>query len=257
MVTLNALENDVLARLMADPAWAVYALADLEPALASHCLWVLPEARPASVALLYCAFDTPIFWTSATPAELAPFAGDLFRHPALILQIQPGIVPLIENHYHHVQLHPMWRMSLSPRDFQPAAPAPADRRLLPADLPALEALYADGLAASEQPDFFHPHMLSDGLFYGAFEAGELVAAAGTHVLSSRFSAAAIGNVYTRRDSRRRGHASRLTSLVAAGLYRSGAATIALSVRRENPAFAVYRALGFRPHCEFFEGHASR
>ncbi len=257
MVSPHVSENAVLSRLNLDPAWAVYALADLEPALARHCRWTLPDASPDAIALLYCAFETPIFWANAHPGQLAPFAAELFQAPALILQIRPDLVPLIQAHYGEVTLQPMWRMNLTLDHFQPAPATPEDRRLHPADLPALEALYADGIDTHEQPDFFHPQMLASGLFYGAFEGGELVAAAGTHVLSRRYSAAAVGNVYTRRDARRRGHAARLTSCVVAGLQSSGITTVALSVKHHNPAFTVYEKLGFRAHCRFYEGHARR
>jgi ribosomal protein S18 acetylase RimI-like enzyme len=250
--------EQVRALLHQDPAWAVYALADLAPAHAGHCRWYSPGPGSKAIALLYSGFDRPIFWASGSVAELQPMSAELFASSGLILQIRPEHAPWLRSHYADVALHPMWRMALQARDFLPLPAAAADVRLRARDLDALEKLYDDGRACGQQPDFFFPEMLESGVFFGAWRDGELVAAAGTHVLSTEESAAAIGNVYTRRDARRRGHAARLTSLVAGELLRRGVATVALSVRQANPAAsAVYVKLGFRTHCEFFEGQASR
>ena len=47
-------------------------------------------------------------------------------------------------------------------------------------------------------------MVTDGVFFGVYEGEALVAAAGTHLVSREEGAAAIGNIYTRRDRRGRG-----------------------------------------------------
>lgn len=244
--------------MRADPVWAVYALADLAPAQAAHCRWHVAGASSAAIALVYSGFETPIFWANGSAEELAPLSDELFSAPRLILQIRPAVEPLVRARYTEVTLDPMWRMALAPDSFRPVAGAPTDRRLSAADLPALERLYSDGSQGGQQPDFFHASMLEAGVFWGAWQGDELLAVAGTHVVSGEESAAAIGNVYTRRDARRRGHAARLTSLVAGELLGRGIGTVALSVRQANPAAAaVYVRLGFHSHCEFYEGHAAR
>jgi len=250
--------NGIRRLLRADPHWAVYALADLAPGHFEHCSWLTPGGKSSALALLYSAFDTPIFWALGQPGELRLQAAEIFRSPALILQIRPEFLPLIQAHYSTVETHPMWRMALEPREFRPLPPSPGDRRLTAPDIDALQALYDDGHAAGQGPDFFYPAMLESGVFHGAFRGGEMIAVAGTHIVSSGESVAAIGNVYTRRDSRRLGHAARLTSAVSRDLLDSGIRTVALSVRQSNPAaISVYVRLGFRHHCEFLEGKASR
>lgn len=241
-----------------DPWWAVYALADLAPGRQSHCRWFLSPRDPRAAALLYSAHHTPIFWAQGEPASLAHATAELFASPRLILQIQAPWTRLVQAHYSRLELTPTWRLALHWPSFHPAPPSSSDTRLTLADLPALETLYADGQASGERPPFFFPDMLEQGVFYGASEHGRLIAVAGTHALSAEESAAAIGNVYTRRDARRRGHAARLTSAVAAELGRLGIRTVALSVTSANrAALAVYVRLGFTHHCEFFEGAAAR
>ena len=83
-----------------------------------------------------------------------------------------------------------------------------------------------------------------------------MAAGGTHLYSRDESVGAVGNVYTHRGHRGRGHAAAVTSAVAGELIARGTRVIALNVRSENlPAIRVYERLGFRFHARFFEGRA--
>ena len=124
--------------------------------------------------------------------------------------------------------HPMWRMQLDVAAFSPPALTGVEP-LTPADVDAIRELYADGDAAGEAPDFFAPSMLDAGLFFGVREAGTLVAAAGPHIVAPDMGICAIGNVYTRRDRRGRGHGQRVTAAVAAG---------ARALRRRNQTVAA-------------------
>lgn len=123
-------------------------------------------------------------------------------------------------------------------------------------MPALLRLYADGEASGESPDFFYPSMVTDGVFFGVYEGDALIAAAGTHRLAREESAAAIGNIYTRRDRRGRGMARLVTSAVLGAL--TGVETIGLNVRADNDAaIHLYESLGFVRHCQFHEALANR
>ncbi|MBL0160281.1 MAG: GNAT family N-acetyltransferase [Bryobacterales bacterium] len=228
----------VRALLNRDRPWAVYALGDLAPEPFAHCTW---WKKGESLGLLYRGFSTPIFWADG-PVDLP------FDEPALILQIREEMVPAIRAIYPQVTLKKMLRMALQ------GTPEPSTAvRLGQAHLPAIERLYA----APDGPDFFHATMLDQGVFYGAWQDDQLIAAAGTHILNIEESAAAIGNVYTHPDHRGRGHAARLTAAVACELRRLGIQTIALSVAAANPAaITIYTRLGFQPHCPFYEGFAS-
>ncbi len=101
-------------------------------------------------------------------------------------------------------------------------------------------------------------MVEEGTFFGARREGRLVAAAGTHLTSVEESVAAVGNVYTHRDWRRRGLARVTTGAVVEDLLLRGIRTIALNVYLGNTAaMRVYGRLGFVPHCEYYEGMAVR
>jgi ribosomal protein S18 acetylase RimI-like enzyme len=148
-------------------------------------------------------------------------------------------------------------MLLEPARFRPEE-CVSCTRLGARDRDELEQLYADGRQNGEAPDFFFPSMLEDGVFFGAREAGELVAVAGTHLAVPSEGVAAIGNVYTRRDRRGRGLAGALTSSVTAELVGMKIPTIGMNVlQRNDTAVRVYERLGFFRSCDYVEGLAER
>jgi GNAT superfamily N-acetyltransferase len=238
--------------LETDRQWAVYALGDLAPGFREHSEWY---AQEGALLLLYRAFETPVLFTLGPPERLAPLLDEISAERELYLSIRPEILPLVKARWNVKDETPMWRMALDATRFQPLS-SEGVTRLSPADLPALEALYADGQIAGEAPDFFNPPMLEQGVFFGVFENGALIATAGTHLVSPDLSVGAVGNVYTRRDRRGRGLAARVTSTVTAELLQRQLRTIALNVNQRNiPAQRVYGRLGYERYCAFYEGVA--
>jgi GNAT superfamily N-acetyltransferase len=244
-------------RLSVDRPWSVYALGDLAPGFDALSEWHVPSTGDGAVVLLYRAFTTPVLFSLGAPEAIVPLLDEVSAERAVYLSIRPEILPLIQARYQVSQLAAMWRMTLEPADFCPSPTAA--RRLTLADLPALEALFADGASHGEAPDFFNAHMLEQGVFFGCFEGAGLVAAAGTHLVAPQEGVAAIGNVYTRRDRRGRGLAGQTTSAVAACLLsQTPPLLVALNVNQANSAAVrVYERLGFKRYCAFYEGLAER
>jgi predicted GNAT family acetyltransferase len=146
-------------------------------------------------------------------------------------------------------------MILEPGAFCPPACEEAVR-LGQDDFSTLERLYSDGISTDEAPGYFSRSMLEHGVFYGIREGGELIAAAGTHLVVPEEGVAAIGSIYTRRDRRGRGLATRVTGAVTRALLAMNLPTIALNVSPHNePARRAYERLGFRHYCDYFEGVA--
>lgn len=134
---------------------------------------------------------------------------------------------------------PHWRMILGDlREIDGSAEAVA---LSEDDIEAARDLYA----SDEGGAFFLPAMLSGNPFVGIWEAGRLVAAAGTHVASKRYGVAAVGAVITRPSHRGRG----LGTIAVADLCKWLAGeyeTVGLNVETANePALRIYDGLGFR------------
>jgi len=175
------------------------------------------------------------------------------REEKVYIQIRPEAAAVMEQFYRIERRKRVARMRLESFHGRDSGGV---ERLGVEDVEELRALYADGEADGESPDFFFDTMLEEGTFFGVQREGRLVAAAGTHLTSVEESVAAVGNVYTHRDWRGRGLARVTTGAVVEELLRRGIRTIALNVYVSNAAaMRVYGRLGFVPHCEYYEGLA--
>src|SRR5262245_42216025 len=168
----------IRALLETDRPWSVYALGDLDPARLRHSAFFHAPGHVPALALLYRAFSTPVLFTLGPPDALRPLLDEIAQEPALSLHVPPDLLPRLETRFEVRDVRFMWRMLLDPARFRPP-PAEGMARLGPADLEALRALYADGAATGESPEFFFPGMLDEGVYVGAWEDGALAAAAGT------------------------------------------------------------------------------
>ena len=121
------------------------------------------------------------------------------------------------------------------------------QRLLPVEIGDLNKLYQLGFAS-----WLPSTAIADGVYYGMRVNGQLVAAAGTHVVSPGARLAVVGNVLTHVDYRGRGFATAVTGAVTAELLRT-CDQVVLNVRSDNPpALNAYRRLGYADHVHFEE-----
>jgi len=236
----------IRAILRRDPAWCVYALGDLSPQMFPKTQWFTPD-----LTMVLKDYGTSILF--AMGAGSVPEALEHVVWP-VHLQVRADALDAVAQHARVESVQTMWRMSWTGnRAVEPDARAV---RLGDADVPAIERLYADGGVTGESPDFFYPAMVGRGVFFGVYESSELVAAAGTHLLSREEGSAAIGNIYTRRDRRGLGFGRIVTSAVMHAL--AEVETVGLNVRADNAAaIHLYQSLGFTRHCEFFEALGQR
>lgn len=239
--------------LETDRVWAAYALGDLEPSMRPQCEWygAALDDRLSALALVYKGFTPPALFTMGDWQGIAAIAGSAMRAPCVYLNVREEHLPAIRAHYRLEWTEPMWRMALHPGDFRPARDGAT--LLTPQYTQPLKVLYALGGGGA-----FTPSQVFAGAFYGIEERGQLIAAAGTHVVGETYGVAAVGNVFTHPDHRGRGYAARTTSAVCAELLRRGIRTIILNVARDNaPAMHIYEKLGFKKYLPFIEGVAIR
>jgi ribosomal protein S18 acetylase RimI-like enzyme len=237
--------HEIRAILRRDPLWCVYALGDLAPKMVAKTQWFTPD-----LTLVLHDYGTSILFAMGTGGVREALAHVTWP---VHLQVQADALDEVTQHATIEGTRLMWRMGWSGHP-SPASTAGAER-LGTKDVTALQQLYADGDATGESPDFFFPSMVTDGVFFGVYEAEMLVAAAGTHVLANEEGAAAIGNIYTRRDRRGRGLGRIVTSRVLDSV--KGLETVGLNVRADNhAALHLYESLGFVRHCPFYEGLAT-
>lgn len=245
---------DVRVRLERDRAWAAFSLADLDPPLAAHARWFGLPDDPA-VVLVYGAYDPPIVichGDASTCVSLLcePEVRDITSRA--YLNATPAQATLVGAAFRAFDARPMVRMLLK-ADAERPGEAQHVRRLEWTDLGALQALYEE-----EPPAFFMPSQLREGAYFGVFEGSDLVAVAGTHVVSRPARVAALGNVYTRRDRRCRGFAGDATRAVTGDLRARGIETIVLNIVASNEAARrVYERAGFVECAVYVEGVAHR
>jgi ribosomal protein S18 acetylase RimI-like enzyme len=239
-------KNSIRAILRRDPAWCVYALGDLSPEMFPKTKWFTPD-----LSLVLKDYGTSILFAMGAGSVREALGAVTWP---VHLQVRSDALEAVAQHAKVEDTREMWRMIWTrQRGIQKD-----DRaiRLGEADVQALQVLYVDGEESGESPDFFYPAMLARGVFFGVYEERQLVAAAGTHLVSRDEGAAAIGNIYTRRDRRGRGLGRAVTTAVMREL--AALETVGLNVRADNgAALSLYESLGFERHCPFYEAVAVR
>ena len=241
--------REALAEFLSeDRLFSAYALADLDQANISGARWWLARRGDTPVAAALAMLDLsfrPLFLTGEVQST-ATLLRQGVREPRVIVAAPPEHRPGIEDVYRLERVDRMLRMVVDAKSFR-AVSTEGCVRLGPEHVDAVIELY--GLASRS---YFTPRRLGRELYFGIFEGDALVSAAGTHVRSTEFRLAAVGNVLTRALYRNRGYGTACTAAVTVAALGEHS-DVVLNVREDNdPAIAVYRRLGFRVHCPFIE-----
>ena len=239
-------KDTIRAILKRDPGWCVYALGDLSPEMFPKSEWFTPD-----LTMVLKDYGTSILFAIGTGSVGEALAAVTWP---VHLQVRSDALEAVATDALVENIREMWRMVWTNERSIPKQTQAV--RLGDADVEALQRLYADGDQRGESPDFFYPAMVTRGVFFGVYEERELAAAAGTHLVSRDEGAAAIGNIYTRRDRRGRGLGRLVTTAVMRELV--GIETVGLNVRADNgAALSLYESLGFARYCQFYEAVAVR
>lgn len=234
--------------LETDRHWCAYALADLDPVYAPDCEWMVDGG---GVVLVYRGLEPPVLFAHGAPESTAGLLGRVpsGRYQYALMGVNRD---QLRERLDIEWEHQMWRMVLQPGSMAPVA-SPEARRLSEDELPAVVNLTADH---PDRPDAFALGQLANGVFYGLWEGGNLIAMAGTHVYSPAMSVAAIGNVFVLPSRRGEGLGTQVTSAVISHLIGEAIKDVILNVKMENEAaIHVYRKLGFWPYRGYYEGVA--
>jgi RimJ/RimL family protein N-acetyltransferase len=241
-------KEKILAFLERDRVWAGYAICDLEPALFSLCEWYAAYSNEniISLCLYFKGFETPTQITFGSGLGIGKIFENIDAPKHIYAHFLPTHKKAIIEHYSFDKLKLMKRMAITKETFTPSAGSAS--RLTENNLSELKTFYA-----KHAETFFLPYMLTAGVYYGIRKDGMLVSVAGTHASSKIHQIACIGNVFTLSSYRDKGYATICTSKVVEDLLLSHR-DIILNVDSKNvPAIKVYKKLGFREHCTYFEG----
>ncbi len=242
--TDRALLHEFLAR---DRLYSAYAICDLEEREFGRTRWgaAFDGDTLVAVGLEYTGpTPQPLFVLGRTDGIEAVLR-DVIKPRAAYIAARSAMIPAVEAHYRVDPGPQMVRMWVDRTRFRPY-PATV-QRLLPVEIGELNKLYQLGFAA-----WLPSSSVADGVYYGMRVNGQLVAAAGTHVVSHAARLAVVGNVLTHIEYRGRGFATAVTGAVTAELLRT-CEQVVLNVRADNPpAINAYRRLGFAEHARFEE-----
>jgi GNAT superfamily N-acetyltransferase len=244
-------KSEILAYLETDRLYAAYAIGDLEPGMFEQCTWAgtREAGRLQALILHFRGLDPPALFLMGDAAGLRAILQEELRPPRVYLTCRPEHLSLAREFYAWDETVPMWRMVLPPARFRPVEGDCI--RLGPAHADQLAALYALGGGLA-----FSGAQVEHGVFHGILAEGQLVAVAGTHLVSGTYSVAAVGNIFTHPDYRGQGHGTATTSAVVAELLQRGIRDVILNVGQDNAgAVRIYERLGFERYCPFLEGPA--
>lgn len=230
-----------------DRIFSAYALCDLDDREFARTRWglALHDGEPVALALEYAGLSPQPVFAMGDDDGISAILGRVVRPRVAYVATLAESLHAVEEHYRVEPGQPMVRMWVDRTTFRPH---PADvQRLYPADTGDLNRLYQLGFTSWLASSF-----VAEGVYFGIRVGGRLVAAAGTHVLSSSARIGVVGNVMTAVEYRGRDYAKATTGAVTAELLRS-CDLVVLNVRADNPpALAAYRALGYAEHVRFEE-----
>lgn len=262
-------DRDAIARvLQRDPYLHLYSLGDLDDAMWPHTTWygLRDEEHPdeiAEICLLFSGLQLPtLIAVTARPAlmtELLRLIGRLLPR-RFYCHLTPGLEAALatpadtsrgatsERRYRLISQGTHLRMALTRRERLHDLPAADTVRLTRDDEAEIRELYA----AAYPETWFELLMLDTGMYYGCRQEGRLVSIAGVHVYSPTRRVAALGNIATHPDYRRRGCATAVVGVLCRALLEH-ADYVGLNVGRDNvAAIGCYERLGFTTHGEYKE-----
>lgn len=230
-----------------DRLFAAYAICDLAAREFARTTWglALDAGEPVAVVMEYGGPSPQPIFCMGRPDGIATVLDELIRPRLAYVAALPEALPPIERIYRLDAAPPMVRMWVDRARFRPYPAETA--RILPVEVGELNRLYQLGFAS-----WLPASAVAEGIYFGIRVGGRLVAAAGTHVVSSGARLAVVGNVFTHADHRGRGYATAVTGAVTAELLRT-CDQVVLNVRSDNPpALNAYRRLGYAEHTRFEE-----
>lgn len=237
-----------------EPAAHVYGLADLEDPFWEPSVWIRRADAVVGLVRLPDSQATTVYAVATRdPAGTLQLVVDLLPmiSPGTLITAPSGLPEALGSHRGVTWSAPHMRYVLDDICKAGVAVEASPLGVTSIDRDRVEDLQ-DLYAADPGAAFFLPSMVDHESFVGVYEGGQLVAAAGTHVLSTTKRCAAIGGVYVKPSHRGLGLSKAVTAGVV-GRIRDRIDLIGLNVAMGNaPARAAYTRLGFRPILTYSE-----
>lgn len=224
-----------------------------------------PAADLRAVLLYYQPITPPPVISAGDAAAIAAIWPQVladFDPRRLVYHAQTEHLPVIARFFAMPAPMAMWRMAITrPALAMPTADSAGQtRRLTAQDVADVQALFDSGAAADFMDGRPHvtPALLEGAPFFGHFHADQLLAIAGTHIVSPAEKLGSVGYVFTHPAARGHGYAQLVTAAVTRELFAAGLNLVTLNVKQENaPAVRAYERIGYRRDSALWEGIAIR
>lgn len=241
------------SRLSDDRGYSAYALGHLETGAVEWTRYWTAEGPAGDAVVMHAGAIGPTTVVTGAPEAIAAI---LALHPGprrgYLSTAAPEHLSALSTAYSVDDPLHMMRMSMTAATFD-HVDGPVTR-LRGTDARKINALYA----TEGGPSHYTREVIERAVYYGIVEDGQVVAAAGTHVVAPNLGIAVVGNVFTHPLSRGRGYATQVTSAVSRELLHRGCAEVVLTVDPLNaPAVAAYTRLGYQPGPRVVEARIRR
>jgi GNAT superfamily N-acetyltransferase len=237
-----------MREMLTDRAYGAYAIAQLEERRFPLSEWFVasgPDGRRGVVVHSASGLGRALF----AEGDMAAVDAILSLHPGprfTFGSVRPEHFPTVERYFVALRKGHMMRMAVSSQSFKPVDGEAI--RLTGVDAVAVNRLYS----TEGGPTAYTASHLDEGVYYGVRLDSQLVAIAGTHVVSDAEGVAVVGNVFTHPRYRGQGHSKVATTATTRELLQR-CPLVVLTVETVNePAVKVYRMLGYETVCSLHE-----
>src|SRR5207245_398570 len=215
-IDVHTSAEEARAFLERDRILAAYALADIDqPDIEGSRWWAARrDGEIQAVVLVVEGLPFRPCFATGSPDALGLIFREAIREPRLLLATPPRCRLAIEATYRFERVDQMLRMVVNVSTFRPRLTHRV-RRLRSEDLDAVIDLYGHASRT-----YFTAERMRREIYFGIYQGGALVSAAGTHVRSEGASIAAVGNVL-RRAAQRLGVSRDARSLPDTQAFREG------------------------------------
>ncbi len=237
-----------------DTCLHLYEIGDLDPFFWDNTTWFgLRDGggRLEALVLLYSGLELPCLLALCTPTDASSLQTLLPEINAELPErfyahLSPNVERMLQREL--ISQGRFFKMALVETDRVITDVARNVERLTSNDTEELLELYS----RSYPDNWFKPHMLETGYYFGIRVGKQLVCVSGVHVYSKAYRVAALGNITTDLDYRGKGFARDATAVLCRELLKT-VEHVGLNVSVENsPALACYRRLGFEVIAEYGE-----
>ncbi|MDC7124496.1 MAG: GNAT family N-acetyltransferase [Spirochaetales bacterium] len=252
MIKLTAKDRpEIYDYLRLNPYLHLYEIGDLDDRLQPFISWY-GIRKEGSLKAVICVYEGGEIPTLMAFSDI--YSQELYELLINVIEFMPDrfmahLSPCLENtveRFSTISKQQYYRMCLletkNIKQFNTEKAVELDKK----DISALQDLYS----TSYQENWFEPDKININKYFGIYDKNILVAAAGTHSYSEKYSAAALGNIATRIDYRGRGLGASVTAALSESLLKEKL-KIGLNVKTNNKtAVSCYLKIGYEIITDF-------